>query len=167
MNIITKTNRLYLRELTPNDAAHFYSLNSNKNVIKYTGDKTFSSIKNAHDFLNEYIKQYELYNMARWAVCLKESNEMIGWCGLKYHEKENLVDVGYRFHEEHWSKGYATEATIASISYGFNNLNLKEIVAHVHVDNKASHKVVLKSGMKFVKDFMYDNKPAKLYSIKA
>lgn len=166
MQVICSTERLYLRKLTKNDAIHFYNMNANKNVIKYTGDSPFSSIEDARTFLADYIKQYDLYNMARWAVCLKESDEMIGWCGLKYHEEENLVDVGYRFYEKYWNKGYATESTIAAIYYGFNTLNLKEILAHVHLDNKASHNVVLKSGMKFVKDFMYDNKPAKLYSIK-
>jgi RimJ/RimL family protein N-acetyltransferase len=165
MNFITKTNRLYLRELTTEDAQHFFEMNNDEAVIKYTGDTPFNSLAAAKDFLKAYQSNYINYKMGRWAVCLNDTHEMIGWCGLKYHSEENLVDVGYRFYQKHWHKGYATEATKAAIHYGFDILKLDRIVAHVHKDNIGSHKVALKAGLHFVKDFIYDNKPAKFYEI--
>lgn len=165
MKLITKTNRLYLRELTIDDAIHFFEMNNDDTVIRYTGDVPFASIDAAKTFLDAYQVNYRDYKMGRWAVCLNTTNEMIGWCGLKYHTQENLVDVGYRFYQAHWGNGYATEATKAALEYGFHVLKLERIVAHVHKDNIASHKVVLKAGLSFVKDFVYDNKPAKFYEI--
>jgi len=165
MKLIAKTNRLYLRELTIEDAIHFFEMNNDTEVIKHTGDLPFSSLEAAKDFLKTYRSNYTDYNMGRWAVCLNDTNEMIGWCGLKYHPKEDLVDIGYRFYQKHWNKGYATEATKASLNYGFDVLELDKIVAHVHEDNLGSHKVALKAGLRFVKDFVYDNKPAKFYEI--
>ncbi len=164
--MITKTKRLYIRELIIDDAVHFFNINNNPNCIKYTGDNPFESIKTAENFLEEYIQQYKDYNMGRWAVCLRETDEFLGWCGLKYHPKENVTDIGYRLYQTHWNKGYATEATKACLDYGFNHLNLNRIVAHVHIDNKSSHKVALKSGLIYMKYFIYDGKPAKLYQIK-
>lgn len=61
MKQILETNRLLLRELTPDDAASFYNLNLNPNVIKYTGNSAFKNIEEAREFL----KNYQDYNKER------------------------------------------------------------------------------------------------------
>lgn len=159
------TERLYLREFKPSDAKLLYELNSDVEVIKYTGDSAFSSVKEAQGLILNY-NQYKLYKMGRWAVCLKSNREFLGWCGLKYHKDSNLVEVGFRFFQKHWNKGYATESAIVSINYGFHSLNLKEIYAHAHIENLASQKVIEKCGLQLLKEGNYDGMPAKLYKIK-
>ena len=170
MKIITQTKRLYLREFSLDDAIHFYNMNLDEDVIKYTGDTAFSSEAEARTFLSNY-KQYKLHNMGRWAVCDKNTNEFLGWCGLKYHPKSTIdttfVEVGYRFYKTHWGKGYATESTKAAIHYGFNTLKLKTIYAHAHIENLASLKVLEKCGLQFIHQDNYDGMPAKLYKIDA
>lgn len=163
--MIISTDRLILRELTENDAIHFYNINSDPDCIAYTGDIPFESIEVASVFIKSYKNQYKEFGMGRWAVCLKDTNDFLGWCGLKYHPENEIVDVGYRFYRKYWGNGYATESCQACLAYGFDQLNLDRIVAHVHVDNESSHRVALKSGLKYVKDFIYDGQPAKLYHI--
>ncbi|WP_417290276.1 GNAT family N-acetyltransferase [Corallibacter sp.] len=165
MTTIIETNRLYLREFTIEDAEHFFYMNNDFDVIKHTGDTPFDSINDAKMFLKDY-NQYKLHGMGRWAVCLKEDNTFLGWCGLKYHPKEKLVEVGYRFYKKFWNNGYATESAKASIKYGFENLKLKDIYAHCHIDNLASQKVIEKCGLSFLNNGIYDNMPAKLYKTK-
>lgn len=46
-------------------------------------------------------------------------------------------------------QGYATEATRASLEYGFNTLGLNEIIGLTHPENSASQSVLLKCGMTF------------------
>ena len=164
MKIIAQTKRLILREFTIDDAIHFYKMNNDPEVIQYTGDNAFTSLEDAKEFLSNY-NQYELNNMGRWAVCLKDTNEFLGWCGLKYHPKDNIVEVGYRFYKKHWNKGYATESAKASIDYGFKTLKLSKIYAHAHIENLNSHQVIKKCGMEFVKEFDYEGIPANLYKI--
>ena len=164
MKIIAQTERLILREFTIDDAIHFYKMNNDPEVIQYTGDNAFTSLEDAKEFLSNY-NQYELNNMGRWAVCLKDTNEFLGWCGLKYHPKDNIVEVGYRFYKKHWNKGYATESAKASIDYGFKTLKLSKIYAHAHIENLNSHQVIKKCGMEFVKEFDYEGIPANLYKI--
>ncbi len=164
MKIITKTQRLYLREFTLEDAFHFYQLNLDKAVLKYTGDQAFKSVTEAKTFLLKY-NQYQLYNMGRWAVCNLKTNAFLGWCGLKYHPNKDLVEIGYRFYKNHWNKGYATESAKAAIQYGFDVLKLKTIYAHVHVDNLASHKVITKCGLNYIDQITHDNMPSSLYKI--
>ena len=164
MEIITQTKRLYLREFVEKDAMHFFEINNDPDVIKYTGDGPFNSMEEATNFL-KYYEEYKKNNMGRWAVCLKNSDEFLGWCGLKYHPDKKIVEVGFRFYKKHWNKGYAKEAAKASIDYGFKHLKLMEIYAHAHVKNYVSHKVIERCGMQYVKQFDYDGIPANLYKI--
>ena len=95
MDFLLSTPRLLLREFSPSDAAAMYSLNSDPEVIRYTGDAPFESVQAAKTFLKSY-NEYQNNGYGRWAVVLKESGAFIGWCGLKLNE-ENLVDLGFRF----------------------------------------------------------------------
>ncbi len=164
MNVILETNRLLLRELTSDDAEDFYRLNLNPNVIRYTGNSAFKSIEEAREFLENY-KDYQVNGYGRWAVILKDSNQFLGWCGLKLGEMENETDIGFRFFEEEWNKGYATESANACLHYGFAKLNLKRIIGRAMKENKASLKVLQKIGLKYEKEAELDGKPAVIYTI--
>jgi ribosomal-protein-alanine N-acetyltransferase len=75
---------------------------------------------------------YEKYGYGRYAVILKETDEFIGFSGLKYLEELNEVELGYRFLRKCWGKGIATEAGRPFIEYGFGELGLKKIIGLVH-----------------------------------
>jgi RimJ/RimL family protein N-acetyltransferase len=150
MKQILETNRLILRELSTADAKDFYRLNSDSEVMKYTGDLPFNSEADAKGFLENY-SAYKDYGYGRWAVILKDTGCFIGWCGLKINE-ENLVDLGFRFFKEQWGKGYATEAAKASIYYGFEKIGLDQIIGRSARKNYGSIRVLEKIGMKFWKN---------------
>ncbi|SEK56932.1 Protein N-acetyltransferase, RimJ/RimL family [Aquimarina amphilecti] len=145
VHIITETNRLILRELQLSDARNFFLLNADSEVLKHTGDLSFKSIQDAEKFLKDY-QEYKNHGFGRWAVLLKDTNEFIGWCGLKRNE-EKYIDIGFRFFKNKWNKGYATESAIATLTYGFNHLHLNEIIGRVASENKSSIKVLEKLGM--------------------
>lgn len=149
MGFKLETQRLFIRELTINDGQHFYDLNSNPNVLKYTGDKAFSSIEESREFLKNY-NEYLLNGFGRWAVIEKQSGQFIGWCGLKKHQ-EGYIDLGYRFFENFWGKGYATESAFACIKYAKNKLKIKSLIGRVDPENKASIKVLEKLGFVYLK----------------
>lgn len=162
MKTILQTPRLILREFHLEDAENFYELNRNPNVIKFTGDSSFQSISEAEEFLKNY-KDYERNGYGRWAVTEKDSSEFLGWCGLKFDGKE--TDIGFRFFEKHWNKGFATESAKACLEYGFNELNLHEIVGRAMKENIGSVKVLGKIGMKFIKEMEFELHPGVLYRI--
>ncbi len=139
-----------LREFSISDAKDFYELNSDSEVIKHTGDIPFPSIRDAKKFLNDY-SDYKINGFGRWAVITKDSGKFLGWCGLKLNE-ENLVDIGFRFFRKEWGKGYATESAKASLGYGFNQLNIDEIIGRSSFENKASIRVLEKLHMNFWKN---------------
>jgi RimJ/RimL family protein N-acetyltransferase len=142
------TERLKIREFITQDAKAMYELNNDWEVIQYTGDVAFDSEEETRVFLNNY-SDYKRNGFGRWIVELKETNEILGWCGLKRLPDGN-VDIGYRFSRKYWGKGYATESAMACLNYGFNHFNLNEIIGNSALENKQSIRVFDKLGLKFV-----------------
>ncbi len=149
MKIILETDRLTLREFMANDGEQLYALNVDPEVIRYTGDRSFSSIAQAEAFIRDY-PDYRLNGFGRWAIVLKRTNRFIGWCGLKLNE-ESYVDLGFRLFQYEWRKGYGTEAAKATLDYGFNTLLMKEVIGRTSQKNLGSIKILEKLGFSFWK----------------
>lgn len=165
MTKILETQRTYLRELTIADAESFYRLNLDKEVLQYTGDVAFESINHAKTFLENY-DQYKTYGIGRWAVIHKDTNEFLGWCGLKFTLEDNEYDIGFRFFKKYWNQGYAIETAKACIDYGLNTLQIKSIVGRAMKANIASVKVLEKIGLHYERDFDFEGNLGVVYTSK-
>ena len=165
MDAVIETNRLLLRRFTEDDASLLYELNLDPEVIRYTHDP-IADVEHAKQVLHEVmLPQYSLYDHGRWAVHLRSNLEFMGWCGLKYLSETNEVDLGYRLMKKFWGKGYATEAALACIEYGFNTLNLPVIIGRALPGNLASIKVLEKCGMKYLHDEVMHSYLHKTYQV--
>ncbi len=149
MSYHLETKRLILREFHMDDDQNMFLLNEDTEVLKYTGDQAFANVEAGREFLKNYLKK-NAAGLRRFSVINKENNEWIGWCGLKRNE-EDEVDLGFRFYQKEWNKGYATEAAEACLKFGFEVLGLRRIVGRAHQKNLASIKVLEKIGMSFWK----------------
>ena len=161
---IIETSRLYLKEFTIKDAESMYLLNYDPEVIKYTGDVSFNTIAEAKSLIENY-NHYQMYGFGRWSVFLKQTNEYIGWCGLKYSVDKDEHDIGFRFFKEQWNKGYATEAALSCLDLGFEKFGMKKIVGRAMIDNIGSIKVLQKIGLKYEKTFDFNGEQGAVYSI--
>ena len=148
---IIETKRLLLRPIGINDAQDFFELDSNPKVHEFLGNNSVKTIEESHAAIAHVLQQYKTYGLGRLAVIEKSTNSFIGWAGIKYEEnfrKEfSYYDLGYRFKEDFWGKGYATEAAMASLNYGFNDLKLREICAAAAINHVASNSILKKVGM--------------------
>lgn len=164
MSLILETDRLILKEIDISDAEAMFKLNSDWEVMKYTGDISFDSLEQTKAFIEGY-PDYEKNGFGRNAVFLKETSEFLGWCGLK-KLPDGTVDIGYRFLKHHWNKGYATESARAMIDFGFKHYGLTEIIGNAAEENVGSVRVFEKTGMSFVCKRNYDGlKNVVLYKI--
>ncbi len=155
MKIILETSRCYLRQLDPSlDATIFFKLNNDLNVLRFTRDIAFENIEAAKIFLQNY-KDYERFQIGRWAVICKLDDEWLGWCGLKFLPDANEVDLGYRFLQKFWNQGYATETASACIKYGFDKLLLDRIIGSAESAIIGSIRVLEKCGMEFIKHISF------------
>lgn len=163
MAIELETERLIMKQMCEADAPGMFELNSDKEVIWYTGDKSYY-IEQTKQFIKNY-DQYTKHKMGRLNTFLKSTGEYIGWCRLKYLAGSNKVDLGYRLHKRYWGKGYATEASIESLNYGFKTLHLDEIIATAMKPNVVSINVMKKLGMSYSHDETCGGNPGVVYKI--
>ena len=81
---------------------------------------------------------------------MKEKGNHIGWCGIGGSNlNHSLKEIYYLIGKGYWGNGYAKEASSALLDYGFNVMNLEEIVALVRPENIASKKVKENMGLKY------------------
>ena len=152
-----ETDRLFFREFVSSDAQGMFELDSNPEVHRYLGNKPVQSIEECRAAIANIREQYKKNGIGRWAAILKETGEFIGWAGLKVERnvngRERFYDLGYRFIQRHWGKGYATEAAIGFVNYGFNEMKLEIINAYADAANAASRRVLEKAGLIFIENF--------------
>ncbi len=159
MNLILETERLLLRPLELSDAKALFELNKNPNVHKYLWQKPEVSIDESIKVIEYVQRQYAENKIGRYATILKETNEFIGWTGIKFvndhveNGNTNFYDYGYRLNEKFWNKGYATEATKFWLDYGFKEMEIDKMNAYTHAENGASNRVLSKCGMKLMEDY--------------
>ena len=163
MNIVIETERLLLRNFTPDDAQLIYDLNQDPDITKYTMDPVKDLAQANEILVMTILPQYALYNHGRWAVHTKPDLQFIGWCGLKARPERNEIDLGYRFIKTAWGKGFATEAAFACLNHGFEKLRLPRIVGRAMPENIASLNVLEKCGMRYIGEDIVDGHPAKTY----
>lgn len=160
---IFSSERLLFREFSIDDAALIHRMNSDPLVLKYVHELPSTPERALERLHNSIIPHYQRYGYGRWAVLLKESNDFIGWCGLKFRPERKVTDLGYRFIPSYWGKGYAFEAANACLVYGFNHLQFDRITATAHIENMASLRIIEKCGMQYLRDEVVDNCPVKSF----
>jgi RimJ/RimL family protein N-acetyltransferase len=146
-------------------------MDSDPEVCKYLGTKPFYDIAQTREMIANIRQQYMDHGIGRWAVVLKDTGEFIGWAGLKFIKKlngfENNYDLGYRFIQRHWGKGYGYESAKAWVDFGFNEMKLERISAYLDVNNIASQRILEKCGLKFVNTFMDEGDVCGWYELSA
>lgn len=155
-----ETDRLILRPFVLTDDKDMFVLDSNPLVHRYLGENPVENIEQSQEVIAMVMNQYQTNGIGRWATIEKETGLFIGWSGLKFitkpeNNKVNYHDIGYRLMPQFWGKGYATEATKVWLKYGFEQLDLTEIIGAAHEENKASRRVLEKCGLQFVEQFMW------------
>ncbi|MFT5254465.1 MAG: ribosomal-protein-alanine N-acetyltransferase [Flavobacteriales bacterium] len=160
-----ETERLILRKINSSDDEMMFLLDSNSNVHQYLGNKPVESIEESRQYIENIQIQYIKNGIGRFAVILKETDEFIGWAGLKFNtdpinEHLNFYDIGYRLIEDYWGKGYGSEAAKAWLDCGYNQLKIQKICAYADVENKGSINILKKIGLLSVSEFDDDGTPS-------
>lgn len=145
-----ETGRLYLRPFTLADACEVQKMAGEREVAAMT-------YRLPHPYpdgmAEEWIRGQEaLYRSGRevvFAVTLKPSGQLLGSIGLTCKFEHERAEVGYWLGKPFWGQGYATEAVLAVLGYGFKQLGLRRIFAQVFDRNEASAKVLKKAGLRF------------------
>ena len=144
---ILETERLYLREMRPADfAALCKILQDEKAMYAYEGALDDEEVQK---WLDRQLSRYQKWGFGLWAVILKETQEMIGQCGLTMQpwKEEEVLEIGYLFQRDFWHQGYVIEAAKACKDYAFEILDVKEVYSIIRDTNTASKRVAIRNGM--------------------
>jgi RimJ/RimL family protein N-acetyltransferase len=145
--MIIQTKRLTIRSFLESDIPEYAAIVADPEVTRFLGDGAPHSYEQAAAYVHDCIRSETEEGITRYAVTLKETGELIGFCGFK--KMYDYIDFGWRYARQAWGNGYATEAAAAVLDYGADTLKLNGIVAESAVENFWSVRVIEKIGMQF------------------
>lgn len=166
--LVIETDRLQLREFVLEDSSALSAVLGDAEVMKF--GPGIQSLQEIQYWLADAINQYKLRGFGPWAVTRKDSETLLGYCGLFYFADlagSKEIEIGYRFARSQWGHGYATEAAAAVREHAFNQLRIARLVAMIDPGNTASLRVAEKLGMHYKKEIMLEGytHPDYLYEI--
>lgn len=154
--MIFETQRLVIRKLELLDLEGFFKLESNPLVLQYaTGD--VKTLLECEKELKDLIEKYDEENNDFWIYSIehKLNNEFLGTVALVKDDEGN-DEIGYRFIQEYWGNGYATEICEALINY-CKSIGMKKLIGCVVDENIASAKILERFNFKEVEKFVSDD----------
>lgn len=153
--MILETERLLLRPFTEADKAPYAAINADPEAMQYfdapfSRERSDASVQRANDGLRANGFHF-------MATELKATKTFIGILGIaKINDQTRAVlrgapevEIGWRLDRSYWGKGLAPEGALACLEYGWDKLNLKEIVALTTTANTPSRRVMEKIGMHY------------------
>ena len=153
MKRILETDRLFLREMNMDDFDALYQVLADSEIMQhypYTFDE-----KRVRDWIERNMNRYVKDGFGLWAVCLKDTGEMIGDCGLTLQniEGEMLPEIGYHIRRDKQHKGYAKEAAKRVLEWAKENTDYPALYSYCKYTNLPSIKTAEAIGMKFDREY--------------
>ena len=152
-HIILFTERLFLREMTMDDYDALYAVLSDSDIMKHY---PYSFDENrVREWIRRNRDRYLRDGFGLWALCLKDTGELIGDCGLTLQNIEGatLPEIGYHIRRDHQHRGYAKEAASAVRDWAFLNTDFPALYSYCKYTNEASIKTAEAIGMYFDREY--------------
>lgn len=163
---VLETARLLLREFALEDADALARVISDPETMRYYPAPY--DRRGVVEWIDRNRRRYQYDGHGLWALVLKESNEMIGDCGLTRQQVDGVdeIELGYHLRRDHWGKGLATEAARACRDYGFENLPAGHIISLIRPENAPSRRVAQRNGMTLWKEVVWKGLPHQVFRIR-
>ena len=140
-----ETERLRLRAFTEDDTSAVTALIGAREVAATT-------LRIPHPYTDEHFRCFLNHMQGEaepnFAITLRSDGRLIGGIGLRIERDHQRAELGYWLGVPYWGQGYATEAGLAALRYGFEDLKLHRIFASHFEHNPTSGKVLRKLGMR-------------------
>ncbi|WNG44540.1 GNAT family N-acetyltransferase [Archangium minus] len=145
-----ETRRLVLRTLEDSDVESVLAHRADPDVCRYTGPP----------MTREEVVRHIAERQRSWhgggngdvlglACELKESGRVVGEGVLRgFSVPAKQAEVGLGLQPQHQARELGTEALVALLRYGFEQLGLHRIYAFCDVDNEASRRLTARLGMR-------------------
>lgn len=146
---VLETERLTLRNFTKEDAADYFFMRSNEQVMQFIDIERQKSVEDTEKMIERIIQMFSDKSAINWIIEDKNSKAFLGYCLLfKFELINSRAEIGYALKPEYWGKQIAKEAIEKLIEFGFGEMNLHSICANINPGNISSRKVLEKCGFK-------------------
>jgi len=156
-----KTERLVLRRWRDDDLEPFATMNADPVVMEHF-PAPLTRLQ-TEELVARFERHFDEHGFGLWAVETADEGEFIGFVGLAVPNFEAYftpaVEVGWRLAAPHWGQGYATEAALEALRFGFEEAGLDEIVSFTAVANERSQRVMRRIGLTRDGEFDHPNLP--------
>jgi RimJ/RimL family protein N-acetyltransferase len=145
------TQRLLMREWRDDDRAPYATLNADPEVMRHFPSTL--TPQQSGEMIDRMAAAWLERGFGLWAVERCDTSELIGFVGLSVPGWQAsftpCVEVGWRLGKQHWGNGFAPEAAVAALEWGFANVDPPgdEIVSFTTEANVNSQRVMEKIGM--------------------
>ena len=148
-----ETKRLLLRKMTGDDFPALYKVLGDADIMRHY-PYAFDEAR-VRNWIERNMERYRVFGFGLWAVCLKETGEMIGDCGLTMQLINGRIkpEIGYHIRADHQRKGYAKEAAIAVRDWTFENTPFNIVYSYMKHTNEPSAKTAVAYGCRQVDEF--------------
>ena len=141
------TERLLLRKFKMSDAQFIANLLKEKEVAATTLMLPFPcSVKKAEKMIAEFHEEEQYQKATRWAIVLKETNEVMGGLRLAPNMAFNSAEIGFWLGRPYWRNGYILEAAKKVMEFAFDKMGINRLEAHAMQENLASIELLMKLG---------------------
>lgn len=162
---VLKIDGFTMRPIQTSDLDALAAIWANPEVTRFLPSRGVPiSRENTEKSLHSFVEHWQQRGYGIWAIVEDDSSQMVGYCGLRYLDELNEVEVLYGLAQDYWGRGITTQAAKASISYGFNTANLDKVIAMALPENQASRRVIEKAGLNYEKQVHMYNLDALYYS---
>ena len=162
------TPRLVLRNFTPDDLPTLHALLSDPDVMRFSVAGPSPSQDATRTILDGHVASYAAHGIGKWAVALRATGEVIGYCGVAMEPVHDLTpepELGYRLLPQFQGQGYATEAARAALDHCLTLVGLPRVLGIVEPENAASARVLVKLGMTLQGSTVWHGKNVDVYAI--
>lgn len=154
------TERLILRDWQARDHVPFNAMGRDPAVMEFLGPLQSQADTDAAIARLQAIATAHGHTF--WAIERRADAAFLGFCGLKIAPDgiagiEGAIEIGWRLRRDAWGQGYAHEAAVASLAWGWANRSVDRIVAMTTPGNLRSQALMRRLGMVRRDDLDFDH----------
>lgn len=132
-----------------NDAGDLFKMRNDPRMSEYTDTKPDENLEETIAYIDKMNKGIDDNKWIIWAIEHKESNKVIGSISIwNINKIEKNGELGYGIIPEFQGQGFMKESLLRVIEYGFDTMNLLELLAYTEENNQKSVKLL--EGCNFV-----------------
>jgi RimJ/RimL family protein N-acetyltransferase len=141
------TERLILRCWRPSDIDPYAAMNADEETMRWLNGT--ASRTSTESIVIHLAGMWIMLGYGMWAVEDRESGEFLGRAGTYYADGWPGIEVAVSIRRDRWGQGLGSEAIRAALDFGFDHLEVDELITATHQRNVGMNAIARKLGMVF------------------